>query len=69
MPVAWVITKNGVKEGKLRCKLCGEILEGAEGIEDTEFHIFEWHPEIVWEGENPRDYIEFEEEVDAGGER
>jgi len=59
-----VITKDGVKKGKLKCKLCGEILD-AEGIEDAEYHIFEWHPEVTWEGENPRDYIEFIEEKEA----
>ena len=60
--MAWVITKEGVKKGKLKCKICGKILEGAEGIEDAEYHVFECHPEIVWEGENPRDYIEFIED-------
>ena len=68
--MAWVLTKDGVKKGKLKCKLCGEILEGAEGIEDAEYHVLEWHPEIAWEGENPRDYIEFipEEEDNSKGD-
>jgi len=56
--------------GKVKIRETISKLEGAEGIEDAEYHIFEWHPEITWEGENPRDYIEFipEEEDNTKGD-
>lgn len=54
-----VITKDGVKHGILRCKICRKQFEG---IED-----FDWHFIMVEHGElaicrNPRDFVEFEVE-------